>query len=131
MEPPSGEDVEEEVPKPKRGRGAKRGAKTAAKKGTGRGRGKKKVVEEELESIEEQNTEDSEATENGSQVDFFLAYPNFRDTFLLEFRIYRATVFATSRKTSNLKYSRATFLDFDLWGRESGPRYRRCSPKTG
>ena len=49
------------------------------------------------------------------KVDFFLGYPNFRDTLWLEFRIYRATGFATSRKTSNLKYSRATFLDFDLW----------------
>lgn len=66
------EDVEEEAPKPKRGRGAKRGAKSTRGGATGRGRGrKKKVVEEELEAIEEQNTEDSEATENGSQVLFF------------------------------------------------------------
>ena len=28
-----------------------------------------------------------------AQVDFFLGYPNFRDTLWLEFRIYRATVF--------------------------------------
>ena len=63
------EDIEEEAPKPKRGRGAKRGAKSTRGGATGRGRGrKKKVVEEELEAIEEQNTEDSEATENGSQV---------------------------------------------------------------
>ena len=66
------EDIEEEAPKPKRGRGAKRGAKSTRGGTTGRGRGrKKKVVEEELEAIEEQNTEDSEATENGSQVLFF------------------------------------------------------------
>ena len=27
------------------------------------------------------------------EVDFFLGYPNFRDTLWLEFKIYRATVF--------------------------------------